>query len=202
MGVNDEHFEKRFRRQQCELYYELYCSILRVLLDHFTIENVFVSSIHSITDSQNLLDNSGRDLRRARSAMEKMSFPPQRDPSPPLVLFFLNFTEKLMDLRFVFPFYGFSVWYAPRISRRNQCGRNKWALREASQTPRFQKDYRYLWWTASSQQIFEPIPIRLFSIPNSQKLWEENMRKYNSGTIMNGDMQHVSSIFWKKWNKG
>ena len=74
-GRNDEHFEKRFRRQQCELYYELYCSILRVLLDHFTIENVFVSSIHSITDSQNLLDNSGRDLRRALKCYGKNVIP-------------------------------------------------------------------------------------------------------------------------------
>ncbi len=45
---------------------------LKLLAEHFGIENAFVTSIHSFTNSQNLLDNSGRDLRRARSAVENV----------------------------------------------------------------------------------------------------------------------------------
>lgn len=45
---------------------------LKVLEDAFGIENAFVSSIHSFTSSQNLLDNTGSDLRRARSAVQSV----------------------------------------------------------------------------------------------------------------------------------
>jgi glyceraldehyde 3-phosphate dehydrogenase len=45
---------------------------LKILLDNYGIDNVFVTSIHSFTHSQNLLDNSGRDLRRARSAVQSV----------------------------------------------------------------------------------------------------------------------------------
>jgi len=42
---------------------------LRLIHQKWGIENASVSSIHSFTHSQNLLDNSNRDLRRARSAV-------------------------------------------------------------------------------------------------------------------------------------
>lgn len=45
---------------------------LKIIAEEFGIENVFVTSIHSFTHSQNLLDNSGRDLRRARSAVQSV----------------------------------------------------------------------------------------------------------------------------------
>ena len=73
MGVNDENFQKSISvvsNASCTT--NCIAPVLKVLLDNFVLENVFVSSIHSITDSQNLLDNSGRDLRRARSAMENV----------------------------------------------------------------------------------------------------------------------------------
>lgn len=73
MGVNDENYDQKYpvvSNASCTT--NCIAPVLKVLLDHFTVENVFVSSIHSITDSQNLLDNSGRDLRRARSAMENV----------------------------------------------------------------------------------------------------------------------------------
>lgn len=43
-----------------------------LLTEKYGIENAFVTSIHSFTSSQNLLDNSGRDLRRSRSAVENV----------------------------------------------------------------------------------------------------------------------------------
>lgn len=46
--------------------------VLKVILEKYGIENVFVTSIHSFTASQNLLDNSGRDFRRARSTTENI----------------------------------------------------------------------------------------------------------------------------------
>lgn len=42
---------------------------LKLILDQWGIQYVSMSSIHAVTHSQNLLDNSGRDLRRARSAL-------------------------------------------------------------------------------------------------------------------------------------
>jgi len=46
--------------------------VLNIIDQEYGIENVFVSSIHSFTHSQNLLDNSGRDLRRSRSAVQSV----------------------------------------------------------------------------------------------------------------------------------
>jgi len=46
--------------------------ILKILDENFTLQNAFVTSIHSFTSSQNLLDNSSRDLRRARSAVQSV----------------------------------------------------------------------------------------------------------------------------------
>lgn len=46
--------------------------VLKIILEQYGIENVFVTSIHSFTHSQNLLDNSGRDFRRARSAVQSL----------------------------------------------------------------------------------------------------------------------------------
>ncbi|MBI5413916.1 aldehyde dehydrogenase [Candidatus Peregrinibacteria bacterium] len=45
---------------------------LKLIEETYGIENVFVSSIHSFTNSQNLLDNMGKDLRRARSAVQNI----------------------------------------------------------------------------------------------------------------------------------
>lgn len=44
-------------------------SPIKLMHDKWKVLNVSVSSIHAVTHSQNLLDNSGRDLRRARSAL-------------------------------------------------------------------------------------------------------------------------------------
>ncbi len=46
--------------------------VLNIIDQKYGIENVFVSSIHSFTHSQNLLDNTGRDLRRSRSAVQSV----------------------------------------------------------------------------------------------------------------------------------
>lgn len=45
---------------------------LKIINKHFGINFCYVNSVHSFTHSQNLLDNSGRDLRRARSAVQSI----------------------------------------------------------------------------------------------------------------------------------
>ncbi len=45
---------------------------LKLINEKWGIKRASVSSMHSFTHSQNLLDNSGRDLRRARSAVQSV----------------------------------------------------------------------------------------------------------------------------------
>lgn len=45
---------------------------LKLILEKWGIKSASISTIHSFTHSQNLLDNSGRDLRRARSAVQSV----------------------------------------------------------------------------------------------------------------------------------
>ena len=45
---------------------------IKLIHEKWGIKNASVSSIHSFTHSQNLLDNSGRDLRRSRSAVQSV----------------------------------------------------------------------------------------------------------------------------------
>ena len=45
---------------------------MKVLHEKFGIKDAYVSSIHSFTHSQNLLDNAASDLRRARSAVQSV----------------------------------------------------------------------------------------------------------------------------------
>lgn len=45
---------------------------LKALQDALGIESVTLTTIHSFTDSQNLLDNSASDLRRARSGVQNL----------------------------------------------------------------------------------------------------------------------------------
>lgn len=46
--------------------------IIKLVHEKWGINTASVSTIHSFTHSQNLLDNSGRDLRRARSAVQSV----------------------------------------------------------------------------------------------------------------------------------
>lgn len=46
--------------------------VLKLVHEKWGLLNASVSSLHSFTHSQNLLDNSGRDLRRARSAVQSV----------------------------------------------------------------------------------------------------------------------------------
>lgn len=72
-GVNDEGI-----RNELTVMSNASCTTnciappLKILNDAIGIENAFVSSLHSFTHSQNLLDNTGRDLRRARSAVQSV----------------------------------------------------------------------------------------------------------------------------------
>lgn len=73
IGVNDEELKPEY-----DVVSNASCTTnciappLKVIDEKLGLENVMVSSIHSFTGSQNLLDNSGEDLRRARSAVQSV----------------------------------------------------------------------------------------------------------------------------------
>ena len=46
--------------------------VIKILEDNFQIKNGFMTTIHSYTNDQNILDNSHKDLRRARAAAVSM----------------------------------------------------------------------------------------------------------------------------------
>jgi glyceraldehyde 3-phosphate dehydrogenase len=72
-GVNEENISSRISvLSNASCTTNSIAPTLKLLSQEYGIENAFVTSIHSFTNSQNLLDNSGRDLRRSRSAVENI----------------------------------------------------------------------------------------------------------------------------------
>ena len=70
MGVNDSDYVPADHRVISAGSCTTNCVVLavKVLHDAFTIERGFMSTIHAYTGDQNLVDNSHKDLRRARAA--------------------------------------------------------------------------------------------------------------------------------------
>jgi glyceraldehyde 3-phosphate dehydrogenase len=69
MGVNDEQYDPAFRvisAGSCTT--NAVVVAVKVLHDAFEIERGFMTTVHSYTGDQNLVDNSHKDLRRARAA--------------------------------------------------------------------------------------------------------------------------------------
>jgi glyceraldehyde 3-phosphate dehydrogenase len=72
-GVNDEEILNEYTvMSNASCTTNCIAPPLKVLNDAIGIENAFISSLHSFTHSQNLLDNTGTDLRRARSAVQSI----------------------------------------------------------------------------------------------------------------------------------
>lgn len=75
MGVNQDKFNSRKDKIISNASCTTNClaTVAKVLEDNFGIVNGFMTTIHSYTDSQNLLDNSHKkDLRLSRSAPQNM----------------------------------------------------------------------------------------------------------------------------------
>jgi len=73
IGVNDKDMtgdEKVISNASCTT--NCIAPPIKLIQDKWGIKSASVSSIHSFTHSQNLLDNSGRDRRRARSAVQSV----------------------------------------------------------------------------------------------------------------------------------
>ncbi len=70
MGINDEEYSAADHRVISAGSCTTNCVVVavKVLHDAFKIENGFMSTVHSYTGDQNLVDNSHKDLRRARAA--------------------------------------------------------------------------------------------------------------------------------------
>src|SRR5450631_2751818 len=70
LGVNDEAYdaEKHFIISNASCTTNCLASMAKVLHDNFSIVNGFMSTIHSYTNDQRILDLPHEDLRRARAA--------------------------------------------------------------------------------------------------------------------------------------
>ncbi|MHB8126202.1 MAG: type I glyceraldehyde-3-phosphate dehydrogenase [Desulfitobacteriaceae bacterium] len=74
MGVNDHKYDP----QQHHIISNASCTtnclapIAKVLLEEFGIEMGMMTTIHSVTNDQRILDGTHKDLRRARSAFQSM----------------------------------------------------------------------------------------------------------------------------------
>jgi len=73
LGVNEKKLKPEYKvisNASCTT--NCVAPVIKLLHENWGILNASVSSIHSFTHSQNLLDNSGRDLRRCRSAVQSV----------------------------------------------------------------------------------------------------------------------------------
>lgn len=73
LGVNEKDLKPEYKVISNASCTTNCCApVLKLIHENWGIKTASVSSIHSFTHSQNLLDNSGRDLRRARSAVQSV----------------------------------------------------------------------------------------------------------------------------------
>ena len=74
LGINDEIYDadKHHIVSNASCTTNCLAPMAKVLHDNFTIERGFMSTIHSYTSDQNLLDLPHSDLRRARAAAENI----------------------------------------------------------------------------------------------------------------------------------
>ncbi len=74
VGINDDSYDPQshhiFSNASCTT--NCLAPIAKVLHETFEIENGFMTTVHSYTSDQNILDNSHSDLRRARAAALSM----------------------------------------------------------------------------------------------------------------------------------
>ncbi len=73
LGVNEKDLKPEYKvisNASCTT--NCIAPIIKLLHENWGVLNASVSSIHSFTHSQNLLDNAGRDLRRTRSAVQSV----------------------------------------------------------------------------------------------------------------------------------
>ena len=69
MRVNEDKYDPEAPYNlQCFLYNQLLGTCCKVLHDKFVIKRGFMTTVHSYTNDQRILDLPHKDLRRARSA--------------------------------------------------------------------------------------------------------------------------------------
>jgi glyceraldehyde 3-phosphate dehydrogenase len=72
IGVNDKDYKGEDIISNASCTTNCITPIMKVLQDNFGIEKSLMTTIHSYTADQNLIDGPHRDLRRARAAAESM----------------------------------------------------------------------------------------------------------------------------------
>ncbi len=74
MGINNEEYSHENHHVVSNASCTTNClaPVAKVLHDNFEIESGFMTTVHAYTSDQNILDNSHKDLRRARAAAVSM----------------------------------------------------------------------------------------------------------------------------------
>ena len=69
LGVNEDIYDNKIHHIISNSSCTTNClaPIVKILEDNYTIKSGFITTIHSYTNDQNILDNSHKDLRRARA---------------------------------------------------------------------------------------------------------------------------------------
>ena len=87
MGANQEQYDAKAHHVISAGSCTTNCVVLaiKVLHDAFGVERGFMSTVHSYTGDQNLVDGTHKDLRRARAAALAAATPagPDGDPRAP-----------------------------------------------------------------------------------------------------------------------
>lgn len=68
LGVNTKNYKGEGLISNCSCTTYSVAPIIKIVLDHFGIEKVAMTTVHAYTADQQLVDGSHKDLRRARSA--------------------------------------------------------------------------------------------------------------------------------------
>jgi glyceraldehyde 3-phosphate dehydrogenase len=74
VGVNDDKYdpEKHHIISNASCTTNCLAPVAKVLMEEFGIENGMMTTIHSVTNDQRILDGTHKDLRRARAAFQNM----------------------------------------------------------------------------------------------------------------------------------
>ena len=98
--------------------------VVNVLNNSFEIEKGFMTTIHAFTSDQRILDNSHKDLRRARAASQSI-VPTSTGASKSIGEIIPSLKGKLEGIALRVPTPNVSLWSLFFVQKRNQHQKNK-----------------------------------------------------------------------------
>lgn len=72
VGVNEDKFEGELAVSNASCTTNCLGPLIKVINDHFGVEEALMSTIHATTSSQNTIDNKGKNLRVGRTSMNNI----------------------------------------------------------------------------------------------------------------------------------